>query len=369
MERSDRWLSVALRAALLVLFFWIVKGLLVPVVLGAIFALLLHPIERRLVPKLGRFRRFAPGMLTIGAIVVFVIPLVLIAIQAVSSFNELLARDWSATFDHIQGFLDSRMAGISGLLGISTARVRGYLTDAAGRVGSWAAGLAGGLAAQLPHIIVILFIFAVALFFFLRDGGALARWMLRLSPFKPDETTELFTSIRETVRGAVLGLLATSLVQGTLTTLALAIFKVPGALLFGVIATILSMVPLVGTTPVTIGAAIYLFVVGRIGAGIGMIVAAVLIGLSDNIVRPWVQSTQGRMHPLVALLSIFGGLEVLGFAGIFIGPVIAVMALWSVDTYAALHLGRGQPPGDAGRPPQAPQAHEPAAAEKPPPAG
>ena len=83
----------------------------------------------------------------------------------------------------------------------------------------------------------------------------------------------------------------------------------------------------------TAGATLYLFATGHPGGGIVMGVAGVLIGLSDNIVRPWAQGSQDNMHPLVALLAIFGGLEVLGFSGVFIGPVVAACALWCLDFY------------------------------------
>lgn len=39
---------------------------------------------------------------------------------------------------------------------------------------------------------------------------------------------------------------------------------------------------------------------------IGMGVAAIVIGVSDNVIRPWVQSVDTRMHPLVTLLALFG---------------------------------------------------------------
>ena len=83
----------------------------------------------------------------------------------------------------------------------------------------------------------------------------------------------------------------------------------------------------------TAGATLYLFAAGNPVSGIVMGVAGVLIGLSDNIVRPWAQGSQDNMHPLVALLAIFGGLKVFGFAGVFIGPVVAACALWGLDVY------------------------------------
>ncbi|MGK4001694.1 AI-2E family transporter [Sorangium sp. So ce1036] len=366
--QSDRWLSFALRTGLIALFFWMVKGLLVPVLLGGLVALLVSPLQGRLAPRLGRFRGFAPAISTIGVIILVCIPLAVIIIEASASISRFFARDWSHTIERVQGLLnDGRISGLLNRAGLSGDDVRNYLGNLFQRVGSSIAGFAGGMVAAVPQTIVDAFLFVVALYYLLRDGGQLLRWLLMQSPFRGDETDVLFASIQDTVHGAVLGLLATAAVQGTLTTIALFVFKVPGAFLFGLLATLLSLVPMIGTTPVTLGAAIYLFIVGRVGGGIGMCAAAALVGLSDNVIRPWVQSSHGGMHPLVALLSIFGGLELFGAAGIFIGPVVAAIVLWAVDTRARLPRGpTSQAPPPRGPTSQAPPPRGPTSQAPPP---
>ncbi|MGK3999492.1 AI-2E family transporter [Sorangium sp. So ce1024] len=378
--QSDRWLSFALRAGLVALFFWMVKGLLVPVLLGGLVALLVSPLQRRLSPRLGRFRGFAPAIFTVGVIILVCIPLTVIVIEASASISRFFARDWSSTIERVQGMLnDGRITGLINRAGLSGDDVRTYVSNLFQRVGSSMASFAGGMFAAVPQSIVDAFLFTVGLYYLLRDGGQLLRWLLTQSPFRHEETDVLFASIQDTVHGAVLGLLATAAVQGTLTTVALFVFKVPGAFLFGILATLLSLVPMIGTTPVTLGAAIYLFIVGRVGGGIGMCVAAGLIGLSDNVIRPWVQSSHGGMHPLIALLSIFGGLELFGAAGIFIGPVVAAIVLWAVNTRSALassslpiglHSSRPPPSlGPTSRPPPtsgAPPTSRPPPASRPP---
>lgn len=366
--QSDRWLSFALRAGLIALFFWMVKGLLIPVLLGGLVALLVSPLQGRLAPRLGRFRGFAPAISTIGVIILVCIPLAVIIIEASASISRFFARDWSHTIERVQSLLnDGRISGLLNRAGLSGDDVRNYLGNLFQRVGSSIAGFAGGMVAAVPQTIVDAFLFVVALYYLLRDGGQLLRWLLTQSPFRGDETDVLFASIQDTVHGAVLGLLATAAVQGALTTIALFVFKVPGAFLFGLLATLLSLVPMVGTTPVTLGAAIYLFIIGRIGSGIGMCAAAALVGLSDNVIRPWVQSSHGGMHPLIALLSIFGGLELFGAAGIFIGPVVAAIVLWAVDTRARLpRVPTSQAPPPLGPTSQAPPPRGPVSQAPPP---
>jgi predicted PurR-regulated permease PerM len=259
-----------------------------------------------------------------------------LAAKLVTSVNDFLSRDVADISSRLQSLLDRNLSGVGHRFGLETSDVRGHLNDLLSRIGGSIAGVAGGLAQALPGQIVNVFLFVLGLYYFLRDGEGFVRFLIRLSPFREMDTHELFASIQQTVHGAIVGQLATSAVQGGLTLVALLIFNVPGAVFFGALAMLLSVLPMIGTTPVTVGAALYLFASGRIGAAIAMAVSAFLIGLSDNLVRPYVQSTQTRMHPLLTLLSIFGGIELLGAAGVFLGPVIAAMAQWALDTYASL---------------------------------
>lgn len=313
-----------------------VRTLLIPVVLGALFALILFPLQKKLTQKLGRAAPYAPAIVTSGAVVLVVIPLVLIGIKAISSINQFVAKDWSAVMGQVQGWLNRRTAPYLERFHISADSVQEGVESLATNVGRAIAAWFGGFATTLPGHFVGVFLFTIALYYFLRDGRSLSRLLLKFAPFPHHDTEELFASITGTVNGAILGVLVTAVIQGALTMGSLYIFRVPGAFLLGTMATIFAVIPMVGTTPVTIGAAIYLFVTGRLGAGIGMLVMAAVIGVSDNVVRPWVQSSQTTMHPLLALLSIFGGLEVFGAAGIFIGPVLAAIAVWVVDTYTEL---------------------------------
>lgn len=334
---QDRRLSIVLRVGLIIFFFWMVREVLVPIALGGLFALLLSPLRSRLEKRLGRARGYAPLVLVSGTLILVVIPIVFTAIEAVRSVNQFLARDWSPIIARVQSFLTEGFYIRGRTIHIGSTELQAVIQDLGQRLATLAAGGASGIAAAVPSGMLALFLFAAALYYFLRDGEELVDWLFRQSPFPDDQTTDLFASIQETVNGAILGIIATAIVQGSLTFLALTIFDVPNAFLLSILAMFLSVIPLVGTTPITVGSTIYLFATSRFGAGVGMVIALVIIGLSDNVVRPWVQSSQSRMHPLVVLVGIFGGLELFGASGIFLGPVVAAMAVWSVETYVKYH--------------------------------
>ncbi len=357
MESSDRLLATTLRLVLVGAFLWMIHDLLVPIALGALGAMLLFPLKLRLDRRLQKRAAWSPSLLTAGVVVVVVIPVGLVAAKVVVSVNDFLDRDWPATFDTLRSFVWTKFEAYGGRMpfdgGLKPETFGGTLQDLVSTVGTALADAAQGIAVALPGQLLALFIFLLSLYYFLRDGSAVTKAILMLSPFTREATEELFESVQETVNGAIVGVSVTALVQGVLTMLALAIFGVPGAFIFGVLATALAVIPLVGTTPITFGAVIYLIAVDRSGAAVGMLVAAVIIGVSDNVVRPWVQSRGSKMHPLLVLLSLFGGLEVFGTAGVFIGPVVGAMAVWTFDRYATLrrkHLER-EGPLSSSRPP------------------
>lgn len=328
--RPDRWFPLTLRVAALLLFLWMVRSLLVAAGLGLLLAILLDPLQRRIVRWGPRFAIAAPGLLTMGTLVVVVIPLGLIAVRVMASVQKFNEGDLGLAVSQVQAFAARHLSGIAKGLSLPMERIRNGAVEAAQNLAGFIGELAGQMAAALPGQVADLFLFVLALYFFLRDGAKARLWMTQALPFSAGQTHDLFESIQHTVQGALLGQLAVSALQGGLTLVALYVFQIPGALMLAVIATLLSVLPVIGTMPVTVGATFYLIATGRTGAAIGMAISAAVIGISDNLVRPWVQSAKDEMHPLLTLLAIFGGIQALGWGGVFLGPVVAAVALWAV---------------------------------------
>ncbi len=325
--------ALALRVLLVVFFLWMIQDLLVPLALGGLFAILLYPVNCWLARKLGRFSSKAPLIATLGVFILIVIPFAFIAARVIAAINDFISKDLDTHIASVRDTIQENLAWLGKHLPFESGDLWAKLGTLVQRIGTAIAAGAGSIAASIPDQIISAFIYGLSLYFFLRDGRAFLHFLRRLLPFDDTEVDSLFSSINDTIRGALLGQIATSGVQGALTLLALLVFSVPGAFVLAILAALFSLIPMIGTTPITVGATIYLFVKGRTGVAIGMAVAAVLIGLSDNVVRPWVQSSHVRLHPLALILGIFGGLATMGPAGVFLGPVVVVIALWCVDGY------------------------------------
>jgi predicted PurR-regulated permease PerM len=330
-------LATLILVLILAFFLWMVHGVALPVVLGCLFAVPLYPIYTRLVRDFDGLRSLAATLAVLLAVVIFVFPigimlmLGLTKLQQISKGGDLIARG-----EAISHFLVSRLDRFIrwANLGEDAAKdLRSQVVDSLQNIGTWSVKYVASLVASTPELLLGLFLFMAAMFFMLRDGAVLKKFAARVSPFTPTDTERLFKTLHGGVRSVMLGSMLVAIVQGGLVTLALFVFGIPAAILWGLLAFFLAFIPMVGTIPVSGGAVIYLFNTGRVGAAMGMVACAAVIGVSDNIVRLLAQDGQTRMHPMLMLLGIFGGLQMFGPGGLFIGPLIAAMALWSTEVF------------------------------------
>ena len=158
-------------------------------------------------------------------------------------------------------------------------------------------------------------------FFLYRDGVAIAAWSeTTLTRLAGPRARRLLALTGDVTRGVVFGLLGTAIVQGVMTTFGLWLTGVPRPVLLGVVAGVISILP-VGAPVVWIPATLWLFSEGRTYAAIFLLVyGAVGISSADNFIRPWLISRGADLPLLLTLLGALGGVFAFGFLGLFLGP-------------------------------------------------
>jgi predicted PurR-regulated permease PerM len=183
------------------------------------------------------------------------------------------------------------------------------------------------------EFVVNFFVMLYLLYFFLRDGRSLAKEAEKAMPLAPDHTRRVMKEFATVVRATVKGNVTVALVQGALGWLAFWFLDINGALLWGAVMALLSLLPAVGAALVWGPVALYLLTTGSLGAGLGLIAWGVLvIGLVDNVLRPILVGKETRMPDWLVLIATLGGLAVFGLNGFVIGPVIAAVfiAAWEI---------------------------------------
>jgi len=170
-------------------------------------------------------------------------------------------------------------------------------------------------------------------FFLLRDGRKLIELLIRALPLGDERERLLFAKFAEVTRATVKGNLLIAIIQGALGGIIFWILGIGGALLWGVVMAIFSLLPAVGAALVWVPAAIYLAAVGDIAESIVLtIFGVVVIGLADNVLRPILVGRDTKLPDYIVLLSTLGGLAMFGINGFVMGPLVAAlfMAFWGI---------------------------------------
>jgi predicted PurR-regulated permease PerM len=190
------------------------------------------------------------------------------------------------------------------------------------------------------NFVINLFIMLYLLFFLLRDGDDLIRRIRSAMPLHGEQQRDLFAKFTAVIRATVKGNIVVAIVQGVLGGIIFWLLGVHAPVLWGVLMTVLSLLPAVGSALIWLPVAIYFLVTGAIWQGIVLIAFGVLvIGLVDNVLRPILVGKDTKMPDYVVLISTLGGIAIFGLNGFVIGPVIAAMFMAVWDIVASARTG------------------------------
>ena len=188
------------------------------------------------------------------------------------------------------------------------------------------AKVTGDTGILLAKFLFGMFIMVISIYFFLVDGPSMIRTLMRLSPLDDEYELRLLMQFENTSRAVVLASVLAALAQGVLAAIAFYYAGLPSVVLLFFVTTIMSMVPFLGAGSVWIPCAIYLgFIEQRYTVAILFtIYCAAIVATIDNVIKAYVLHGHSELHPLVALLSVLGGLSVFGPIGLLIGPMVVV---------------------------------------------
>jgi len=324
-----------------------VRDYLAALFLAGVITLFLTKPHDWLSAKLGDRRGLSAGLLVTASVLAFVIPAaILLGIVAEQAIDvSVMVTPWVQEqvtlirengLDGLPDWLPFRDQIIEYQASI-TAQI-GNLAATVGRVlvNSLRAGTGGFLIATLNFFILV-----YALFFFLMTGRGAAHSALTLLPMTAEARELLAQRAISTIRATVKGSFLIALVQGGLTGVGLFVAGVPGAIFWAAIATLLSIIPMIGPPLIWIPAAIWLAATGHPIAAAGLTGwGAIVVSTSDNILRPILVGKDAKMSDLMVLISTLGGLTLFGAVGIIIGPVIAALftSVWFIfrESFAGL---------------------------------
>ncbi|MCC6536237.1 MAG: AI-2E family transporter [Bryobacterales bacterium] len=318
-----------------------------PAILGALLlAVLFDPLQDRLEQALGGRRSVAALAVVLIVLVAVLIPAAMVVSAALGELRDLYSQlnarsaaggGWLAQIERATG---PGLEWLSLRTGVPAEEIRAALVERlAGISGSVLRGTTA-VAAGLTEAIVQTAVAVMTLFFLLRDGAGILAHVRANSPLPDEQTAELIESTGAAITANVYGVLAVAVAQGTLAGVGYWLTGLHGPVLWALVTALFSMVPLIGTSAVWIPAVAVLAAGGDYGrAALLAVWSAALVGMADNVVRPWVIGQRTNASPLLVFFALLGGAKLFGLAGLFIGPVVlsvtaVLLKFWSASRNA-----------------------------------
>lgn len=328
------WFLVALLVGALVVGFWLFRPFLQPFAFATVLGIGFYPLHLA-IRRVARGPNRSALLTTLTVLLIIVLPALLIASSASSELIKA-ARYLGSQKGGAVNYLTHEQQGAVRWLGkyvdVEELHLDDALANLPGQVSNFLLAAGSSLVAGLAGFAGKAVLTFLILFFAFRDGHSTIENISSMLPLSQEQAERLLSGIRDSVVANLYGILAVGFAQGLLTGVALAVLHVSSALLLGLTAAVCSLVPIVGTMLVWLPAAIYLMATGHLWKGIILILwGALVVGTIDSIIRPLVVGSRVQLHPLLLLLALLGGLQLFGFIGIFIGPVVISVIAALID--------------------------------------
>jgi predicted PurR-regulated permease PerM len=315
-----------------------------PLVWAGILALAFYPLTEWLSRAFGGRRTVVALVLVLGVTIVAIIPSFLLGSLLVREATGAYLRLQEAVQQgEVRGLVEqirgSRVGGLWMRVAPLFEELSVDLYDLLLRATNWVSDQIVGQATSLARNVLLsvlnFVLMLVALFFFFRDGEAMAARVRDLLPMERAHKEAIFARLYTTLTAVVQSMVVTAVTQGVLAGLG---YWLIGGLEFsvflGFITGLASFLPLAGPAFVWSGAAIYLAAIGHVGRALGLAAWGIaIVSTADNWIKPLFIGGRAHLPTFLLLMSILGGLQIYGFLGVFLGPVMLATLFAFVDIY------------------------------------
>lgn len=321
-------------AILVYLAYLIFAPFLAPLAWAGVLVVVFYPWHEKLAKRWGRTRASAVSAtaVTLILIVPVLFVMALFLRQGVSAARSAQLALSSGQLDWVNRawvWISTHVRGESG------QDLATLVRDGAERMAGLLAGQVGN---ALQHILRFFFELTVvlfAMFYFFRDGEDVLAGLRRVLPFEHAQRERMITDARDLIYASVTSSLAAAVAHGLVGGIGFAIVGISAPVFWGVLMAFFSFVPLVGSSLVWVPASVILMARGHLGRGICLLViCAALLGVMDNVVRPWLISGRARLGGLLVFIGVIGGIGVFGILGVVLGPIVVAMTASVLDLYS-----------------------------------
>ncbi|NNL74835.1 MAG: AI-2E family transporter [Desulfobacterales bacterium] len=346
------WFFLAIFLVSCFLLGWLLWPFLSIIVLAAVITGIFNPLYRFLNRKLSPIFSSLITCLTIF-IVLFIPVSAFVGILANEAYDLYLTAKGTVLSNPLNALLENskvveKINVVLNNFGIAITgeELNRGIAELGKTVGLFLYEQARSMTANVVRFFVNFFFMILIVFYLLIDSQRLVAFIARLSPLPDDQDEKLIQKFKDMAGAILIGNGLGGFIQGTLGGAVFAMFGFNSPFLWGVIMGLLAFLPIAGVGAVFIPAAIYLFLQGRIAAGIFFIVFYVMLsGGIEYFFKPKLVGKRVQMHTLLVFLSIIGGLKLFGILGIIYGPLVVTGFLTLTDIYESSYRRIVEPAG------------------------
>ncbi len=325
----------ALILFIFIMIYSMIKPYLNSIIMGVLLSFLFIPLNNKFLSITGKRKNLSAFLSSITLAFVVVIPvafiLVSIIFQGINSFQSIYQWFDSGSFSSFADKIDQGLKSIeSSFPFISSIIPKTDIShgNIEKQIISFFSGSLKIFVSQGSQILgstlkigMSFFLMMVVFFMMIRDQDKNIKNFLHVIPLKLSQEENIIKKTQELFKQVILGNIFTSLAQGVAGGIGFAIAGLP-FIFWGAVIALASLIPVVGTALIWVPAATWLFISGRTGMGIFIIIWFILVvGMIDNFLRPLFMKSDGGMGPVMIFFSILGGINLWGLIGLIYGPM------------------------------------------------
>lgn len=324
-----KYLIGALLIVAAVVSFLLVKSYIVPVLTSAVLAYLFYPIYNRLNTRLKK-PNLSALIVTILIILILIVPTAFLFYHLSKEATVIYIKVTQYVAGH-DAFEECTRGYVCDFL--KNTETRYYIQEGVKKVTSIITSSAYNFIFSIPNRVLDILIIFFTAFFFLRDGKSIVESLRRWFPMKQDHESHIFRQMKEVTHSIVYGFFLTAIIEGAL---ALLVFKFAGlstAWLWAALIAVLAFVPILGPSIVWIPAAIVMAAGDKVLPLAIILAGGLAISAIDIFIKPKIIGDRAKVHPILIVLGLLGGVQLFGAIGIILGPLILALMITFIKLY------------------------------------
>lgn len=334
-------LSVLFIGILIVSSFWVMRPFLMPLIWAAVIVVATWPLFEKLEARLGGRHGLAVAAMAVAILLIIIVPITLAVVTIAGYVGDMSARvsslstlsqsappDWVSRIPLAGEKVATRWRDLAALSAEDrAAAIAPYVKTGA----QWFLAKAGSIGMAMLNFFLTVIIATILYANGMTVRKGILAFARRLAGRRGEDVAILAA---KAVRGVVLGVVLTALIQAALGGAGLFLTGVPAAALLTAVMLMLCLAQL-GPFLVLVPAVIYLYWSGHPVAGTVLLVITLVAGTIDNVVRPLLIRKGADLPILLIFAGVIGGLIAFGVVGLFIGPVMLAVTYTLLKEWVA----------------------------------